>query len=132
AHVSANAQEHPRPAPTRPEARGRGPGHERARTHPRVGRPDRGCWGQSPLTAQARLRSQPSARPAAGGWGAAPLEGEGAGVARGRGCSVTPGWVNGRNIPGRSGAVPVMSEYRIEHDSMGEVRVPVDAKWRAQ
>ncbi|CAM5284144.1 Fumarate hydratase class II [Streptomyces fumanus] len=25
-----------------------------------------------------------------------------------------------------------MSEYRIEHDSMGEVRVPVDAKWRAQ
>ncbi|MCW7942013.1 aspartate ammonia-lyase [Streptomyces hygroscopicus] len=25
-----------------------------------------------------------------------------------------------------------MSEYRIEHDSMGEVRVPVHAKWRAQ
>jgi fumarate hydratase class II len=25
-----------------------------------------------------------------------------------------------------------MSEFRIEHDSMGEVRVPVDAKWRAQ
>ncbi|MFJ3822550.1 class II fumarate hydratase [Streptomyces nodosus] len=25
-----------------------------------------------------------------------------------------------------------MSEYRIEHDSMGEVRVPADAKWRAQ
>ncbi|MDQ0992820.1 aspartate ammonia-lyase [Streptomyces sp. V3I7] len=25
-----------------------------------------------------------------------------------------------------------MSEYRIEHDSMGEIRVPVDAKWRAQ
>ncbi|MHA6762670.1 class II fumarate hydratase [Streptacidiphilus sp. PAMC 29251] len=24
------------------------------------------------------------------------------------------------------------SEYRIEHDSMGEVRVPVDAKWGAQ
>src|SRR5258707_7465710 len=23
-------------------------------------------------------------------------------------------------------------EYRIEHDSMGEVRVPADAKWRAQ
>lgn len=22
--------------------------------------------------------------------------------------------------------------YRIEHDSMGEVRVPADAKWRAQ
>ncbi|MBB6173450.1 fumarate hydratase class II [Nocardiopsis mwathae] len=25
-----------------------------------------------------------------------------------------------------------MSEYRIEHDSMGEVKVPADAKWRAQ
>jgi fumarate hydratase class II len=25
-----------------------------------------------------------------------------------------------------------MSEFRLEHDSMGEVRVPVDAKWRAQ
>ena len=25
-----------------------------------------------------------------------------------------------------------MSEYRIEHDSMGEVKVPVDAKWAAQ
>ncbi|MBF9067715.1 class II fumarate hydratase [Streptacidiphilus fuscans] len=25
-----------------------------------------------------------------------------------------------------------MSDFRIEHDSMGEVRVPVDAKWRAQ
>lgn len=25
-----------------------------------------------------------------------------------------------------------MSEFRIEHDSMGEVRVPVDARWRAQ
>ncbi|WNM29921.1 class II fumarate hydratase [Streptomyces sp. Li-HN-5-11] len=25
-----------------------------------------------------------------------------------------------------------MSEYRIEHDSMGEVRVPANAKWRAQ
>jgi fumarate hydratase class II len=25
-----------------------------------------------------------------------------------------------------------MSEWRIEHDSMGEVRVPKDAKWRAQ
>src|SRR4051812_49878910 len=24
------------------------------------------------------------------------------------------------------------SEYRIEHDSMGEVRVPAHAKWRAQ
>lgn len=22
--------------------------------------------------------------------------------------------------------------FRIEHDSMGEVRVPVDARWRAQ
>jgi fumarate hydratase class II len=25
-----------------------------------------------------------------------------------------------------------MTEYRVEHDSMGEVRVPADAKWRAQ
>lgn len=25
-----------------------------------------------------------------------------------------------------------MSDYRIEHDSMGEVRVPAEAKWRAQ
>jgi fumarate hydratase class II len=24
------------------------------------------------------------------------------------------------------------TEYRIEHDTMGEVRVPVDALWRAQ
>src|SRR5215207_3851793 len=23
-------------------------------------------------------------------------------------------------------------DYRIEHDSMGDVKVPVDAKWRAQ
>jgi fumarate hydratase class II len=33
-------------------------------------------------------------------------------------------------IGGRS--VTDMSEYRIEHDSMGEVRVPIDAKWQAQ
>jgi fumarate hydratase class II len=26
----------------------------------------------------------------------------------------------------------IMTEYRIEHDSMGEVRVPTSAKWRAQ
>lgn len=25
-----------------------------------------------------------------------------------------------------------MSEYRIEHDSMGDVQVPASAKWRAQ
>lgn len=25
-----------------------------------------------------------------------------------------------------------MSEFRIEHDSMGEVKVPAEAKWRAQ
>jgi fumarate hydratase class II len=25
-----------------------------------------------------------------------------------------------------------MSEFRVEHDSMGDVRVPADAKWRAQ
>jgi fumarate hydratase class II len=27
---------------------------------------------------------------------------------------------------------PVMTEYRIEHDSMGDVRVPAAAKWQAQ
>ena len=27
---------------------------------------------------------------------------------------------------------PMSEEFRIEHDSMGEVRVPADAKWRAQ
>lgn len=27
---------------------------------------------------------------------------------------------------------PAATEYRIEHDTMGEVRVPVDALWRAQ
>ncbi|MDW6060833.1 hypothetical protein SAZ11_25980 [Streptomyces sp. FXJ1.4098] len=31
----------------------------------------------------------------------------------------------------RSVAVTGRSEYRIEHDSMGEARVPADAKWRA-
>src|SRR5690606_1718601 len=25
-----------------------------------------------------------------------------------------------------------MTEFRVEHDSMGEVKVPVEAKWRAQ
>ena len=25
-----------------------------------------------------------------------------------------------------------MSEFRVEHDSMGEVKVPAEAKWRAQ
>ncbi len=25
-----------------------------------------------------------------------------------------------------------MADFRIEHDSMGEVQVPVDALWRAQ
>jgi fumarate hydratase class II len=25
-----------------------------------------------------------------------------------------------------------MAEYRIEHDTMGDVRVPKDAKWQAQ
>ena len=39
-------------------------------------------------------------------------------------------------IPGgrESVAIPsnAMTEYRIEHDSMGEVRVPADAKWAAQ
>ena len=27
---------------------------------------------------------------------------------------------------------PGMTEFRIEHDSMGEVRVPTEAKWEAQ
>ncbi|NED09324.1 class II fumarate hydratase [Streptomyces sp. SID6648] len=31
-----------------------------------------------------------------------------------------------------SGGTPGGAEYRIEHDSMGEVRVPAHAKWRAQ
>ncbi|MFJ7409764.1 class II fumarate hydratase [Streptomyces sp. NPDC098077] len=31
-----------------------------------------------------------------------------------------------------SGDTPRDSGFRIEHDSMGEVRVPADAKWRAQ
>jgi fumarate hydratase class II len=30
------------------------------------------------------------------------------------------------------GIIADMTEYRIEHDSMGEVRVPADALWRAQ
>src|SRR3954466_12047205 len=30
------------------------------------------------------------------------------------------------------GRMADMTEWRIEHDSMGEVRVPVDARWRAQ
>jgi fumarate hydratase class II len=36
--------------------------------------------------------------------------------------------------PGDGSAVPspAMSDFRIEHDTMGEVRVPVDAKWAAQ
>src|SRR5690606_14789488 len=33
---------------------------------------------------------------------------------------------------GASTSVRGMTEYRIEHDTMGEVRVPVDALWRAQ
>lgn len=32
----------------------------------------------------------------------------------------------------RSDMVPSMTEYRIEHDTMGEVKVPADALWRAQ
>ncbi len=31
-----------------------------------------------------------------------------------------------------AGGTPGGAEYRIEHDSMGEVRVPAHAKWRAQ
>ncbi|RZU44254.1 fumarase class II [Streptomyces sp. BK022] len=38
-----------------------------------------------------------------------------------------------RNITAPPFAVPGMTdEYRTEHDSMGEVRVPAHAKWRAQ
>src|SRR3954470_23394094 len=33
---------------------------------------------------------------------------------------------------GDGGATHGMTDYRIEHDSMGEVRVPAHAKWRAQ
>ncbi len=44
-------------------------------------------------------------------------------------CSGRP---NPRNNAASRTAVPGMSEYRIEHDSMGEVRVPAHAKWRAQ
>ncbi|WP_406454281.1 class II fumarate hydratase [Streptomyces sp. NBC_00876] len=33
---------------------------------------------------------------------------------------------------GRTGNNPAGGDYRVEHDSMGEVRVPADAKWRAQ
>src|SRR5262249_59193323 len=41
-------------------------------------------------------------------------------------------------VPGRVGNTVLdereasMAEYRIEHDSMGDVRVPVDARWGAQ
>src|SRR5438270_10624497 len=34
--------------------------------------------------------------------------------------------------PGPSLPSPPMTEYRIEHDSMGEVKVPAQAKWAAQ
>src|SRR5438128_3421850 len=34
--------------------------------------------------------------------------------------------------PGPSLPSPHMTEYRIEHDSMGEVKVPAQAKWAAQ
>src|ERR1700748_1734425 len=48
-----------------------------------------------------------------------------------------PGDIGGANAAGRNNhRVPIadkgMSDYRIEHDSMGEVRVPAHAKWRAQ
>jgi len=35
-------------------------------------------------------------------------------------------------VRGAGVAFAAMTEYRIEHDSMGEVRVPADAKWAAQ
>src|SRR5436309_2884451 len=33
---------------------------------------------------------------------------------------------------GPRATVPAMPEFRVEHDSMGEVRVPADARWAAQ
>src|SRR3954467_1973194 len=50
-------------------------------------------------------------RPAAGCLGSLLDSVEGAGVSEGR---------------------PQSDDFRIEHDSMGEVRVPAEAKWRAQ
>jgi fumarate hydratase class II len=38
----------------------------------------------------------------------------------------------GVDATGAAGASAVTPAYRIEHDSMGEVRVPADAHWRAQ
>ncbi|HET7636273.1 MAG TPA: class II fumarate hydratase [Candidatus Limnocylindria bacterium] len=36
------------------------------------------------------------------------------------------------DYPGQTEATGTGERYRIEHDSMGEVRVPVDARWAAQ
>src|SRR3954464_10704440 len=40
--------------------------------------------------------------------------------------------VTGVTLMTRRRSVTSMSEYRTEHDSMGEVRVPADAKWQGQ
>ncbi|MEU8700585.1 class II fumarate hydratase [Streptomyces sp. NPDC048680] len=36
------------------------------------------------------------------------------------------------DVQGRDDGTATDGKYRIEHDSMGEVRVPADARWRAQ
>ncbi|MEV0782394.1 class II fumarate hydratase [Streptomyces sp. NPDC050423] len=36
------------------------------------------------------------------------------------------------DVQGRNDSTATDGKYRIEHDSMGEVRVPADARWRAQ
>jgi len=51
-------------------------------------------------------------------------------------------WPAGRRLPrilwnsvegaGVTEARPQTDDFRVEHDSMGEVRVPARAKWRAQ
>ncbi|MFD7432765.1 class II fumarate hydratase [Streptomyces sp. NPDC059818] len=36
------------------------------------------------------------------------------------------------DVQGRDNGTAADGKYRVEHDSMGEVRVPADARWRAQ
>src|SRR5439155_3987497 len=52
------------------------------------------------------------------------------GTAPGRGCGHR-GW-RACETGGMSEDYQTEGDYRIEHDSMGEVRVPAAAKWRAQ
>src|SRR5215203_3210675 len=42
------------------------------------------------------------------------------------------GCTTGSPDPGPAGQDGGVSEFRIEHDTMGEVRVPAQALWRAQ